>query len=162
MEDRASIDWARLMRGTSSMLKRVTCRAMAGASAEGAASGRKKPMTAAPDLSRAWSDALGAMTTGITSALPRMEGRSPVTVAPALAYASSDAPAAFPAPDSTTTVMPWATSDFRLSGSKATRVSPGAVSLRMPKSNLPPQQMKGLDAYNGTRCGVPRHPQKNY
>ena len=145
MEESASIDWARLMRGTNSMLKRVTWRAMAVASAEGASSGRRKPMTAAPDLSRAWSDALGALTTGIRSASPRMDGRSPVTVAPAAEYASSDAPAALPAPDSTTTVMPWARSDLRFSGNRATRVSPRAVSLRMPKSNLPPQQMVGVE-----------------
>src|ERR1700722_13189313 len=57
-------------------------------------------------------------------------------------------------------MMPWAVSDLRLSGNRATRVSPGAVSLRMPKSNLPPQPWVGLDEYNGTRNGVPRHPEK--
>ena len=35
IEESASIDWARLMRGTSSMLNKVTCSAMAVASAEG-------------------------------------------------------------------------------------------------------------------------------
>ena len=53
-------------------------------------------------------------------------------VAPALDAASSGWLAAIPAPASTTSWWPWATSFFTVSGVAATRVSPARVSRGIP------------------------------
>src|SRR5271166_1457691 len=59
--------------------------------------------------------------------------------------------------------MPCASNDFKLSGKRATRVSPGANSLTMPKSNLPPQWLfrSGCkDEYHLRHTCVHRHPRR--
>lgn len=52
--------------------------------------------------------------------------------APAARYSSSGTLAATPAPLSTVTVSPFFTRCFTVSGSRATRVSPGMTSFGMP------------------------------
>ena len=58
------MDWARVMRGTSSMLNRVAPRWMAASSAAGSSSGRRKPIMTQPLLSFCWSAEGRALTTG--------------------------------------------------------------------------------------------------
>ena len=68
IDESASIDWARVMRGTSSMENSVTPRSTATASAAGSSSGRRKPIITLPLFSFSWSAAGRALTTGTTSA----------------------------------------------------------------------------------------------
>ena len=72
MDESASIDCARLMRGTNSMLNRVTGSAMAVAKASRSIEGLRKPMTTAPGLSHGLIGGLRAFTNGSRSACARM------------------------------------------------------------------------------------------
>src|SRR5262245_25483268 len=127
MEESASIDCARVVRGISSTAKAVSCRDITGSSAAGSSKGLRKPMTTVPAFSFSKSEGSGRLTQASTSAPESRDTRS-VNAAPAALYSSSRKPALSPAPASITTSTPPATSFLTDSGVKATRASPGCRS----------------------------------
>src|SRR5260370_34930771 len=127
MEESASIDWARVMRGINSTANAVSCCATTGSKAAGSSRGLRKPTITAPAFSLLKSSGSGRFTQARTSA-PASSDRRSVTLAPAALYSSSRKPAFLPAPASTATSTPLAASFLTDSGTNATRASPGCCS----------------------------------
>src|SRR4051812_28970165 len=125
--ERASIDWAREMRGIASMAIAVTPAEARGRTPSELVSGSRKPMRVAPWPSLATSSGVGGATLTTMSAL---QG-SPI-VAPASVYCSSGSRAPSAAPDSTITSCPLPVSLRATSGTMATRRSPAWVSFGIP------------------------------
>ncbi len=124
--------WARdSVRGMASRLIAVTPWSPSALADAGSMSGARKPTTAWPERSFAASAADGLATRRITSdwAYSWSVG---TTVAPASVYALSRKAEPAPAPDSTRISHPAACSLPSASGTRATRRSPGAVSLATP------------------------------
>src|SRR5581483_6912010 len=125
-EDSASIGCARVMRGTDSRANASTPADLSRATPSASVSGDRNATSAWPLRSRDVSFAVGDATFTIASA-----SHGSPTVAPASRYASSANPAATPAPASTTTSTPSPSRDT-VSGTRATRRSPAAVSFGTP------------------------------
>ena len=85
-EDSASIDCARLIRGTASIAKLVAPLAAIARTPSPLVKGPKKPISVLPEPSRTISSAFGAATLTTTSA-PNTTAGSSVSSAPASAYA---------------------------------------------------------------------------
>ncbi len=102
-EDSASIDCARLIRGTASMAKLVTPAAAIARTPSPLVNGPRNPISVVSDPSRAISSALGAATLTTTS---QSNGASSTSSAPASANASSGISAPAPAPRCTRTRPP--------------------------------------------------------
>ena len=124
---RASIDCAREMRGTSSRESAVTP-ALAAASIESTdVVGERNEIVRAPFFSDFICSGERAVTDATTSA---SEITLPLfTVAPAAVYSTSVNPEATPAPVSITTSKPALVNLEIMSGTSATRASPGLISL---------------------------------
>ena len=129
-------------------------------------SGCRKPISACPDRSRSTSPAVGFWIR-TTSSASRSTHAASSTLAPASTYASSSKPAAVPAPASTTSSTPNRPSRPTVSGTIATRRSPGADSFTTPTTIAAPEDsvagratpvLAGLGAAEqprGVRC-LPR------
>ena len=131
IEERASMACARVERGTSSIANAVTPASRNGRRLSGSSSGRRKPITAAPFRSRATSTGSGRFTQARRSHSARSAARFSFTAAPAAVKSASGKPASRPAPASTTTECPDATSFLTVSGARATRRSSGRISFGM-------------------------------
>src|SRR5215469_15066408 len=120
--------WARdKVRGRPSRLIAVTPPSASRAASCGSVSGDSIPITAWPGLRSpdcAWS---GLVTVRMTSAVLYRSSRL-TTLAPASMYELSGNQEPSPAPDSTSTSSPACVSFATLSGTRATRRSPGALS----------------------------------
>ena len=139
----ASIGWARdRVRGSPSMLTAVTPLAARSRASSGLISVDSIPTTACPDRIRLMAAGDGRVIVSMTSALAKSSAVVTIT-APASAYALSGNQAASPAPFSTSTSAPAAISFGTVSGTRATRRSPGVFSLttatfmRGPRSMWP-------------------------
>ena len=121
--------WARLMRGSRSKLKTVAPLAARARTASSDCPTLKKLRTATPCGRVATSSALGAFTRTINPAPASVLAASGATVAPASAKAASLKAASWPAPDWMHTSQPAPTSFLTTSGTRATRRSPGRVSV---------------------------------
>ena len=122
------MDCARVMRGTRSRASALTLRAASAAKRSALAVGWRSAMSTAPGLSSAASSVEGRRTRRTTSASWHAAAASAASVAPAFSYRSSGNPARAPAPRCTTTCAPLLISFAALSGTSATRCSPGVVS----------------------------------
>src|SRR6185312_4350960 len=127
MEERASIDCARVVRGTNSTAKAESFLAMIGSRALGSSRGLRNPMITQLPLSLAISSGSGRFTQARTSASGSRSER-PIALAPAVSYSASGNPACTPAPVSIPISTPVATSFLTDSGVNATLASPGCVS----------------------------------
>ena len=101
----ASIDWARLIRGTDSIAKLVAPVCAIALIVSPAVSGARKPISTPSACSRSTSSALGGATLTTTSDSYTAPASSTIR-APACSYCSSGIRAPAPAPRSTTTSRP--------------------------------------------------------
>src|SRR6476619_3226384 len=163
----ASIDCARLIRGTDSIAKLVAPVCAIALIVSPAVSGARKPISTPLACSRSTSSALGGATLTTTSDSYTAPASSTIR-ASACSYCSSGIRAPAPAPRSTTTSRPSALSLPTTSGTNATRRSPSADSLGTPictgaggYRSCPPgasslgAQPEGADhgGHNGQRAG---------
>src|SRR3954447_12585587 len=126
------IVWARdSVRGIASRLIAVTPRSASALAVRGSMRGLSKPSSACPDRSFATSASDGLATRRMASDCAYSSSPD-TTEAPAAWYASSRMAAPEPAPRSTRMSSPAALSLPSTSGTRATRRSPGAVSLATP------------------------------
>ena len=138
IDDRASMLWARVIRGISSIEKLVTPRSAISRAASAADRGSERPMMVCPDRIRSRSErpasglAPSDLTCRITSADPKTSDRRVAIRAPFASYAVSRNPASRPAPASTRTSKPCLVRLGTESGTIATRRSLGNVSLQIP------------------------------
>ena len=128
-DERASMDCARLIRGSRSSLYTVAPRAARACTVSAAATGWRKLISETPSGNAPTSSSVGGCTRATTAAPERAAAASSTTVAPAWRKASSENRARSPAPDSTTTSTPVLASLVATSGTIATRSSPGRDSL---------------------------------
>ncbi len=119
--------WARVIRGIDSSAKPVTPRRASRSMPSGSVSGWRKAIRIEPSGSRSTSSAEGFCTFTTPSASAK-SSPSPTICAPASRYSASEKAAASPAPCSTATSNPPAASFLTISGTSATRRSPGAIS----------------------------------
>ena len=126
-DESASIDCARVIRGTASIANATTPWACRRAMPSGSVSGSRKPISTMPGRSAATSSAPGLPTRTTASAPVRRLARSTRTM-PASSYCPSGYPASTPAPRSTAMSNPDPASLAAASGINATRFSPGADS----------------------------------
>ena len=130
--------WARVMRGISSMERKVTPRSARARAASAAVSGSPKPMTVWPWRSSARSAAPvsgfapGLRTCKITSAVRNTSSRLAARRTPFSTYSESGKPACAPAPGSMSSSTPVLFKTEMALGTIATRRSPGAASATIP------------------------------
>ena len=122
-DDNASMDCARVMRGTRCMLSAVTRRAASTSSTSRFRAGCRKLIRIAPSLMACASSTDGGWTFRIMSAFPRIPAAASTTVAPASRIISSVMAAPDPAPASAITPSPVPTNFATESGTSATRFS---------------------------------------
>ncbi len=127
MEESASMDWARVVRGTNSTAKAVSFLVIIGSSAAGSSKGFRNPMMTTPAFNALKSPGSGRFTQARISAPASRLARSAI-FAPAALNSASRKPARIPAPASMLTSTPVATSFLTDSGTNATRASPGCCS----------------------------------
>jgi hypothetical protein len=120
-----------VIRGTSSSASAVTRRSIKRAMTSSAPA-PKRLITVAPGQSSDASSSEGRRTFATTCDSPKTSRTPPTRRAPAAAYASSGKKAAPPAPRWTPTSSPDFTRRATLSGTNATRRSPGVVSAGTP------------------------------
>jgi len=122
-EERASMDWARVVRGMSSIAIGVTPRACNAVRVPSLAAGFSRPITTDPSERRSASLPVSPSRSGPTVARMSIGSASlrlATTVAPASTYASSENPACRPAPDSMETVALSSINAVTLCGVAAT------------------------------------------
>src|ERR1039458_3509918 len=138
MEDRASMLCARVMRGISSMARKVTPRSASARAASPAVSGSPKPMAVCPCRNSARSAAPvsgfapGLRTCKITSAVRNTSSRLPARRTPFSTYSASGKPASPPAPGCMSNSTPVLFKTEMALGTIATRRSPGDPSATIP------------------------------
>src|ERR1041384_3435492 len=123
------MDWAREIRGMSSTAKLVILRSRRALTSAWRACACRNPTTTAPGFSCAICSRLSGATVRTTSACDRiaeLPAHSPFL------YSESGNWARVPAPDSSTTRAPAAVNLSTTSGTRLTRVSPGALSRSAP------------------------------
>ncbi len=139
-DERASIVWARVTRGTSSMANEVTLPAASSRTMSRLRCGARKPISTAPGFSPSAScpgnpsKTPGGVTLSTTSAVSQAPATpvgstgSGINRAPAASKAASENREPSPAPRSTVTSSPSLIIRFTVSGVAATRVSFGRLS----------------------------------
>ena len=138
IDDSASMLWARVMRGMSSIENALAPRSATACAADGSASGSEKPMRACPGRSSSMSArpaspaAPGLRTCSTTSASAKSRACDSAIRAPFSVYALSGNPASAPASVSTRTSSDAFASDGSTPGTSATRRSPGNGSRGTP------------------------------
>ena len=128
-DERASIDWARDMRGSSSRLKAVTPRLASALTMSPWVEGCRKLISTAPSRSSSTSVRIGACTLSTASASFMRSAAWVITFTPTASNASSGMKAPAPAPASTATSSRAAISLVAVSGTRATRRSSCVSSL---------------------------------
>src|ERR1035441_4603146 len=137
IDERASMLCARVMRGISSMERKLTPRSARLRAASSAVSGSPKPITVCPRRICARSCAPvsglapGLRTCSTTSAVSKISSR-PAMRTPLAAYSESGKPAWLPAPASRINSAPVLFSTESAVGTMATLRSPGASSATIP------------------------------
>src|SRR5438094_8336412 len=121
--------WARLIRGSISSPKAVTLRRASALTVLAWVAGCRKLIRTELSGSSLTSASVGAWTSRTTSAPLKSSPASAAIFAPASSYARSEKVALAPAPAWTQTSSPAWTSLPAVSGTRATRRSPGSVSL---------------------------------
>src|ERR1035441_2361973 len=172
MEESASMLCARVMRGISSMARKVTPRSANWRAASPAVSGSPKPMAVCPCRNSARSAAPvngfapGLRTCRITSAAPNTSSRLAARRTPFSTYSASGKPASVPAPGCMSSSTPVLFKTEMALGTIATRRSPGAPSTTIPTmipTMIPRQPLphgRGSDVLAEPRPGYPLGPER--